>query len=164
MRQQADAPALAGEVQARLTRAHGYTISVHTVANVTVTLDDALLARARREADRAGKSLSRYLADLIAAEDERLRAESVATMEAFLAHQVVSPEPWTFDRDEIYDRPYPGGHQSDPLEPRRPVSAKAEPLRGVAEPPRRDPDVGGQPASRGRTSDRRAKKARRKPG
>lgn len=72
------------------------------MANVTVTVDDELLARV--EAERADKSLSRYLADLIAAENARLRAESAAMFK-----KTYSPQPWTFDRDEIYDRPYPGG-------------------------------------------------------
>jgi hypothetical protein len=45
------------------------------MANAIVTLEDDLLGRARREADRAGKNLSRYLADLVEAGDARKRAE-----------------------------------------------------------------------------------------
>ena len=41
------------------------------MANVTIALDEALLLRVRDQARLAGKSLSRYVADLIAAEDKR---------------------------------------------------------------------------------------------
>lgn len=131
------------------------------MANVTITMDDDLLARVRREADRAGKSLSRYLADLIAAEEERLRQESIAAMDKFLALAKYVPatgEPWKFDRDEIYDRPYPGGHQRGDLQPRWPSAGKTEKVRGVAERTDQHAFDGGQPASVQRGRKRRAKK------
>lgn len=106
------------------------------MANVTVTLDDALLSRARFDAERAGKSLSRYLADLIEAEDARLRAASVAAMQEFLSlsAQVPLDRPdWKFDRDEIYDRPYPGGHTRGALQLGSGRSGEAGALRGVAD-------------------------------
>jgi hypothetical protein len=36
------------------------------VKNVTITLDDALMAKARVEAARQGKSLSRFVSELVA--------------------------------------------------------------------------------------------------
>jgi hypothetical protein len=106
------------------------------MTNVTITMDDALLARARREADQAGKSLSRYLADLIAAEEERLRTARMAAMDGFLAlanHVPLDRPDWKFDREEIYDRPYPGGHQRHSLQSGPGASGQAGAVRGVAE-------------------------------
>ena len=106
------------------------------MANVTITLDDDALACARREAENAGKSLSRYLADLVAAEERRLRTERMAAMDKFLAlakHVPLDRPDWKFDRDEIYDRPYPGGHQRHPLQPGPGAGGQAGALRGVAE-------------------------------
>lgn len=131
------------------------------MANVTVTLEDTLLERARREADRAGKSLSRYLADLIAAEDARLKAERVAAMDAFLALSEYVPldrPDWTFDRDEIYDRPYPGGQQRHSLQPGQSGDRKKDALRGLAERSDSGEFDDGQPAGLQRNTKRGRKK------
>jgi hypothetical protein len=106
------------------------------MTNVTITLEEAALAFARQEAERASKSLSRYLADLIAAEQERLRTERMAALEQFFELAKYVPkdgEPLKFDRDEIYDRPYPGGRQRGDLQPRWPSAEQAAKVRGVAE-------------------------------
>lgn len=79
------------------------------MTNVTVTLDEGVLTEARREAERLGKSLSRYLADLVTAEQDRLREERMASMNAFLklAKSVkLTGEPYKFDREEIYDEAF----------------------------------------------------------
>jgi hypothetical protein len=105
------------------------------MANVTVTLDDALLDRAREEAGRAGKSLSRYLADLILAEDERLRAGRVAAMDRFLtlAKSVkLEGEAWKFDREEIYDDAF-RRFERRRVQSRFPQSKQAGAMSGVAE-------------------------------
>ena len=131
------------------------------MANVTITVDDGMLARVRREAEAAGKSLSRWIADLIEAEEARLTAERVAAMEKFLELAKYVPatgKPWKFNRDEIYERPYPGGHQRGDLQPRWPSAEEASKVRGVGESPdhyRRD---GGEPASVQRGRQRRPKK------
>ena len=131
------------------------------MANVTVTLDDALLARARREADRAGKSLSRYLADLIAAEDKRLKADQMAALEKLLAlaDQVPMNRPdWKFDRDEIYDSPYPGGQQRRSAQPGPSRRGEEDALRGVADSADPGKFDDGQPAGVQRNAQRRRKK------
>ncbi len=77
------------------------------MTNVTITLDDSLLVAARRAADGAGKSLSHYLADLLAADTERRRAESVAAMDKFLAlseHVPLDRPAWIFNREDLAAR------------------------------------------------------------
>jgi hypothetical protein len=131
------------------------------MTNVTVTLDEAILAQARREAERAGKSLSRYLADLVAAEQARLRAERVAAMDAFfeVARSVkLEGEAYKFNRDEIYDEALSRHERGDlRFGPARAVETGA--LSGVA-------DAGGagefahaEPAGVRRSAKRRGKKA-----
>ena len=73
------------------------------MTNVTITFDEAVLAEARREAEQAGKSLSRYLADLVTPEQKRLREERMAAMDAFfkVAKSVkLSGEAYKFDRED----------------------------------------------------------------
>ena len=56
--------------------------------NVTITLPDELATRTRVAAARQNKSVSRYIADLLAetcARDEGTREEAVTTLEAFLS-------------------------------------------------------------------------------
>jgi hypothetical protein len=131
------------------------------MANVTITLDDALLAEVRREAERAGKSVSRYLADVLKAAQDQRQAERMAAMEQFLELAKYVPtegEPWKFDRDEIYDRPYPGGHQRGDLQPRWPSAEQAAKVRGVAEGADGGQFNDRQPASVQRSVQRRKKK------
>jgi hypothetical protein len=119
------------------------------MANVTITLDDEALARARAEADTAGKSLSRWIADLIAVEEARLIAERVAAMEGFvtLARSVkLAGAPYRFDREEIYDEAVSRFEHRD-LQPRSARSGQAKPLLGVAEPGGREEFAHDQPAS-----------------
>jgi hypothetical protein len=58
------------------------------MANVTITLDDMVLANARRTADRAGKSLSRYIADIVEATMAAKAAERVASLDVFLTENM----------------------------------------------------------------------------
>jgi hypothetical protein len=105
------------------------------MANVTITLDEDLLRRARAEAEAAGKSLSRWLADLVAAEEARLRAERVAAMEGFvaLARAVkLEGDPYRFDREEIYDEAVSRFEHRD-LQPRSTRARQAGALPAVAE-------------------------------
>lgn len=132
------------------------------MTNVTITLDDALLAEVRREADRAGKSVSRYLADLLAAEQERRRAEGMAAMEQFLTHAATlraSGDPWTFDREELHERRYPGGQQRDPLHAGSTREREEAYMRGMAESGDRKLFDHDQPASLHRSAKRRRPKA-----
>lgn len=74
--------------------------------NVTVTLDENLAQRVRVRAAEEGKSVSRYLADLL----ERQMAEDddyESSMQHFLALQPMNlsgGEPYP-KRDELYERP-----------------------------------------------------------
>ena len=72
--------------------------------NVTITLDEALVARARVEAAKQGKSLSRFVSDLVQQRIGRPMTQREA-VEAFLAGPSL---PLTRDgqaptTDEIYD-------------------------------------------------------------
>jgi hypothetical protein len=121
------------------------------MANVTITMDEATLRWVRIEAAKAGVSVSRYVGQVLMArraetenapdQEARDRAKRMEAIEKFLALAVHVPDDrpdWTFDRDEIYDRPYPGGHERDPVQsgPRWP-SAQTREMRGVAEAPER---------------------------
>lgn len=130
------------------------------MTNVTVTFDEAVLAEARREADRLGKSLSRYLADLVAAEQSRLSAERVAAMDAFfeVAGSVkLSGAPYKFNRNDIYDEALSRHERGDlRFGPARSVEAGA--LSRVAEGGGGSEYAHDKPASRGRSTKRRGKK------
>jgi hypothetical protein len=131
------------------------------MANVTITLDDALLAAARGEAERAGKSLSAYLAALVAAERDRLRAERMAGLDAFLdiASRVkVSGAAEKFNRDEIHDEAFSRYERGDlRFGPARSVQTGALPR--VAESGGGSEFADDKPASGGRGAKRRGKKA-----
>jgi hypothetical protein len=74
--------------------------------NVTITLPDDLARRARVEAAKAGKSLSRWIADQLAAELHNPTMSQLEAVERFLAGPgypgVAKNLP---KRDELYDRP-----------------------------------------------------------
>jgi hypothetical protein len=131
------------------------------MTNVTVTLDEAVLAAARQEAERAGKSLSRYLADLLTAEQKRLAEERMAGMDAFLkvAKSVkLAGEAYKFDRDEIYDEAFSRYERGDlRFGPARAGQAGA--LSRVAEPSGGGEFAHDQPASVRGNAKRRRKKA-----
>jgi hypothetical protein len=106
------------------------------MANVTISFDDDVLARARAEAEAAGKSLSRWIADLVAAEEARVRKEQAVAMEGFvaLARSVkLEGAPYRFDREEIYDEAVSRFQRRD-LQPRSARPAQAGALLAVAEP------------------------------
>jgi hypothetical protein len=131
------------------------------MANVTIALEEDVLARLRWDAQTARKSVSRYIADLIAADQARLRAQGVAIIEDFLAGpdlNLLRDDGTPIPRDELYDRPCPGGHQRDPLRPRWPVSGQAGPLRGLAEGAERYESAGDKPSGRRRAPTQRPRK------
>jgi hypothetical protein len=81
--------------------------------NVTVTMDEDTAAWARVEAAKQGKSLSRYLVDLVEAARGRKHRQREA-MEAFLAGPLLDLTDGTGKapgREEIYDRARVRGHQ-----------------------------------------------------
>lgn len=131
------------------------------MANVTVTLDDAVLAEARNAADGDGKSLSRFLAELVEADLARRRGERVVAMGAFLdvARAVkLDGAAYTFNRDEIYDEAVSRLERGD-LRARSARAGKAGALHGVAERDGADGYAHDQPASVRRSAKRRGKKA-----
>lgn len=74
--------------------------------NVTLTLDEAVLARARVEAAKHGKSLSRYVSGLVE-ERVRPRLSQKEAIERFLAGPLMDltdENGKAPTRDQIYDR------------------------------------------------------------
>ena len=80
--------------------------------NVTITLDEQVVTKARVEAAREGKSLSRFVSDLVADRVDRDRRQTEA-LEAFLAGG-----PWPSEgeslttREEIYEERFRGHQRS----------------------------------------------------
>jgi hypothetical protein len=133
------------------------------MANVTISLDDNVLEHLRWDAKKTGRSISRYIADLVAADQERLRQESVAAMEAFLSGPdlpILNDDGAMPSREELNVRPDFRGHKRDRVGPRWPVSDAAGPLRGVAEAARGFPEDGDQRAGAEGAPKRPARKAR----
>jgi len=130
------------------------------MTNVTVTLDEAVLTEARREAERHGKSLSRYLADLVTAEQARLREERVASMDTFLklAKSVkLTGEAYKFNREDAYDEAFSRYERGDlRFGPARASEAGALPR--VAERGREGKFAHDEPASVRGSAKRRGKK------
>jgi predicted nucleic acid-binding Zn ribbon protein len=88
--------------------------------NVTITLDADLAAWARVEAARANKSLSRYLADLLAQQKSRADQDDMAGLTGWLDHPGwPSAEQAPMSRSQryeaFYDRPGFPGHERCPL-------------------------------------------------
>jgi hypothetical protein len=87
------------------------------MANVTIALDDELARWARVEAAKQGKSLSRYLADVL--QERRAPVRRVSpTLETFLSgpgYPGVSAD--LPQRDELYDRPALLRHEPAGLRP-----------------------------------------------
>jgi hypothetical protein len=105
------------------------------MANVTITFEERVLAFARAEAEAAGVSLSRWIADLVAAEGARVREQRTEAMNDFvaLARSVkLEGAPYKFDREEIYDEAVSRFEHRD-LQPRSARPRQAGPLLGVAE-------------------------------
>jgi hypothetical protein len=88
--------------------------------NVTISLDEALVRRAKVEAAKQDKSLSKYIAELVAREvgqvpgELKHSREYQAAMERALAREPFLAKdpnvPWP-KREELYDRPYLRRHQ-----------------------------------------------------
>lgn len=75
--------------------------------NVTITLDDELVSRARVEAAKQGKSLSRFVSELVETRVGREKTQLEA-LQAFLAGPLMNLTDENGNapsRDEIYDRP-----------------------------------------------------------
>ena len=108
------------------------------MANVTISLDDALLTRVRAEAAKEQRSVSRWIAReldrAVAVADQRARAS--AGIEEL--HRLIDAEPapdvppWKFDRDEIYEERFRRFDHA-PLQPGPERAQEARDLSGVAE-------------------------------
>lgn len=74
--------------------------------NITISLDDQTAAVVRVEAAKEGKSLSRWIGDLLRQRLAESR-EYDAAMRAYLARPPFELQPGTRlpKRDELYDRP-----------------------------------------------------------
>lgn len=74
--------------------------------NITISLDDQTAAVVRVEAAKEGKSLSRWIGDVLRQRLSESR-EYDAAMQAYLARPPFELQPGTRlpKRDELYDRP-----------------------------------------------------------
>ena len=73
--------------------------------NVTLSIDDRLVARARKKAEAMGKSLNQvirdYLERLTGADDPEREIEELAQLSRAGRGR---SRGWTFDRDELHER------------------------------------------------------------
>jgi hypothetical protein len=132
------------------------------MANITITLDEVVMTRVRAAAKTSGKSISRWVTDVIVAEDARLRDQESAAMADFvaLARSVkLDGAPYQFDRGEIYDEAV-SRHERRDLQPRSARSDQTGKSVGVAEPGRVAGLLDDQPASLRRNQKRRSAKTR----
>ena len=73
--------------------------------NVTLSLDDRLLDRARKLAARRGVSLNQMIRDYLAAATGEPSAEAlVAALESVWAESTGDSRGWRFNREELHDR------------------------------------------------------------
>jgi hypothetical protein len=104
--------------------------------NVTITLDEALARWARVEAAKAGKSLSRWIAERL--EEEMRRGVNGGVSQSWLDAPLwpSSPAPLP-TRDDLYgaayDRPGFRGHEYPDLQPGRSGASEGEAVSGLAE-------------------------------
>ena len=74
--------------------------------NVTLSLDDKLLERARRLAARRGISLNQMIRDYLAeVTGEPSPEELAAELDALWAEGSGDSRGWRFNREELHDRP-----------------------------------------------------------
>jgi plasmid stability protein len=116
--------------------------------NVTITLPDDVLARARVEAARQGKSLSRYVTEIV--EERCPPAEDPATaLIRFLDGPGLpgASKDWP-TREEIYaerEEELVRRYESHRLRDRSERAGETGPVRGMAEEPGQEPYAGPQP-------------------
>ncbi len=75
--------------------------------NITITLDDQLAATARVEAAKQGKSLSRFVSELVEARVQPKVGDQLAALEVFLSGPLLDltdENGKAPTRDQIYDR------------------------------------------------------------
>jgi hypothetical protein len=74
--------------------------------NITLSIDERTVAKARRVAQAMHKSLNQVIRDYLEQLADQDQAERDAEEFSRLAqqHEARSPEGWKFNRDEIYDR------------------------------------------------------------
>jgi hypothetical protein len=82
-------------------------VSTYYVAmNVTLSLDDKLLERARKLAARRGISLNQMIRDYLSeVTGEPSPEELVADLDALWAEGGGDSRGWRFNREELHDRP-----------------------------------------------------------
>lgn len=96
--------------------------------NVTLTLQDDVVARARVEAAKEGKSLSRFVSELVERRVGRKKTQSEA-LAAFLAGPMLDltdENGRAPSRAELYDDAIFRGHQRPDLQPGLPGHEKAK--------------------------------------
>ena len=77
----------------------------HVNVNVTLSLDDALLDRARKLAARRGISLNQMIRDYLSEVTGELSPDDVVSrLDALWAESQGDSGGWRFDREELHDR------------------------------------------------------------
>ncbi len=78
----------------------------HVGVNVTLSLDDRLLERARRLAARRGISLNQMIRDYLSEITAEVTPEElVAELETLWAESRGDSKDWRYNREELHDRP-----------------------------------------------------------
>lgn len=78
----------------------------YTVAmNVTLSIEDRLLERARRLAQQQGKSLNQMIRDYLEALTGADPGEVITELERAWATDEGDSRGWKWNREELYDRP-----------------------------------------------------------
>lgn len=73
--------------------------------NVTLSIDDETLARARQLAQQRGTSLNQMIRDYLASLTTSDPAKTVAELELLWKEGKGNSGGWKWNREEIYDRP-----------------------------------------------------------
>jgi len=73
--------------------------------NVTLSIDDQTLARARQLAQRRGMSLNEMIRDYLETLTSSDPADAVAELERLWSEEEGDSGGWKWNREELYDRP-----------------------------------------------------------
>ena len=103
--------------------------------NVTISMDEDTAAWARIEAAKAGKSLSRFVGDVIASKMERQSSQSeiLKKIMSYPKLDLTDESGNAPTRNELYDDQILRGYERSDLRPRQEIGAKRENGGGLVE-------------------------------
>jgi hypothetical protein len=73
--------------------------------NVTLSIDDQILARARSLAQRRGTSVNQMIRDYLESLTASDPAQAVGELERLWQEEEGNSNGWSWNREEVYDRP-----------------------------------------------------------